>query len=844
MRKTMRDRQGVTLIAAVFIIVILAFAGVMFVTLIGTGSRTAVNDVQSTQALFVAGGGLENAVALLNTATLADRSTCTALDADLNAVSFGQGVFSVTTDTGSPYSSANAVTLTDAGGIDSTITTINVSADPLTQGYAPSGRILIDREAIDYSGTSGNSFVGAVRGADGTIATSHAQGTAVGQYQCSVTATGGVPDLTGSSSRRQVREGIQLPEGWAVGGGGLPADNLNGVACTSDTDCQAVGDNGTIIQWNGTNWSQVDSQTTANLHGLSCTSATDCWAVGDTGTILQWDGSNWNPATSPTTATLNGVSCEATDDCWAVGNRTSNRRNGWVFLHWNGTTWQRTQTISPTAGAQGLLAVSLFDANDGWSVGGPNQNRFVQWNGANWTEYGATAASQLNSVFLLAANNGWAVGNVSGGYELVYRWNGATWTRQAASGQIPNQNLQSVFCTGSSECFVAGANGTISRWNGAGWTNVSPGGGDQLNSLAAIDTTGDGIADDGWAVGAGGVIFRWNGTAWSQWQQANATVLRWRDVAWDDASGGLPLPPPALNGLNAISLLSYADGWAVGNADATPDEVIFHWDGSQWTRVGPSGTISNRNLTSIYCVSADECYAVGYAGGFGERPWILQYNGAWSTVNTGNTARSNLNGVFCAGTGDCWAVGNRVGGGGGGEVIMHLQAGTWGRVGPVAAVPNTNFNGVTCVATNDCWAVGNVSGGNETIIRWTGGPNWAQVGPYAGVPNTNFNGVACVATDDCWAVGDASGGNAVMIHWDGATWTQAGPYAGVPADNLNSVTCVATDDCWAAGDGGLIVHWDGATWSQVASGTVQTLQAIQVIGPADRPQAAWQEVAH
>lgn len=43
--------KGVSLIAAIFIIVILAFMGVMFVTLIGTGSLTSVNDMQSAQAL-------------------------------------------------------------------------------------------------------------------------------------------------------------------------------------------------------------------------------------------------------------------------------------------------------------------------------------------------------------------------------------------------------------------------------------------------------------------------------------------------------------------------------------------------------------------------------------------------------------------------------------------------------------------------------------------------------------------------------------------------------------------------------------------------------------------------
>ncbi len=56
---TTMNARGASLIAAIFIIVILGFMGVMFVSMIGTGSLTAVNDLQSAQALYVAEGGLE-----------------------------------------------------------------------------------------------------------------------------------------------------------------------------------------------------------------------------------------------------------------------------------------------------------------------------------------------------------------------------------------------------------------------------------------------------------------------------------------------------------------------------------------------------------------------------------------------------------------------------------------------------------------------------------------------------------------------------------------------------------------------------------------------------------------
>jgi len=53
------NAKGVSLIAAVFIIVILGFMGVMFVSLINTSALSSVNDLQSAQALNIAEGGVE-----------------------------------------------------------------------------------------------------------------------------------------------------------------------------------------------------------------------------------------------------------------------------------------------------------------------------------------------------------------------------------------------------------------------------------------------------------------------------------------------------------------------------------------------------------------------------------------------------------------------------------------------------------------------------------------------------------------------------------------------------------------------------------------------------------------
>jgi len=516
------NKNGVSIIAAVFIIVILAFMGVIFVTLIGTGSFTSVNEMQSAQALYVAEGGLESAVISLNTSTLGNRIACANVtgDANLTDEPLGQGQFRVTSDAGAPFYPANAATLA-AGGINSTDTTINTNAAPA--GYASSGRIMIDRELIDYSGISGSSFVGAVRGRDGTTAVSHAQNTRVGQYQCSVTSAGGIPTVAAPTAKRTVKEGIQLQEGWAVGDNGVilrwngtawaaaaspVGSDLTSISMLSYADARAVGDrtaatnNGWVfLTWNGTNWTRTNTTNPgsggAGLTSVFMVSATDGWAVGgpNADRFLHWSAGSWIN-TAGAAQQLNSVYLLDTDndgiadDGWAVGVRTAAGNNGWLFYRWDGAAWVRTNRTTPDSNARSLNSVFMTSAADGWAVGGANGDIIVHWTGGAWTNFGAAPAA-LNSVYMLdtdgngIAEDGWAVGNASGG-ELILRWNGAAWVRSGPSALIPNDDLYGVSCVTSSDCWAVGENGTILHWDGTSWVDFASPTGQLLRSVSII----------------------------------------------------------------------------------------------------------------------------------------------------------------------------------------------------------------------------------------------------------------------------------------------------------------------------------------------------------------------
>lgn len=124
---------------------------------------------------------------------------------------------------------------------------------------------------------------------------------------------------------------------------GIPTD-LNGVSCTGPSACTAVGSlsNGNVTTsslvevWNGSAWSTVPTlrpvgAIDSSLNGVSCTTPTDCVAVGSwsngTGSdslVEIWNGLAWWPVESPspseaTSTVLEGVSC-AGPICSAFGH--------------------------------------------------------------------------------------------------------------------------------------------------------------------------------------------------------------------------------------------------------------------------------------------------------------------------------------------------------------------------------------------------------------------------------------------------------------------------------------------------------------------------------------------
>jgi Bacterial Ig-like domain (group 3) len=285
---------------------------------------------------------------------------------------------------------------------------------------------------------------------------------------------------------------------------------IGGVSCVSSSDCWAVGygGNGAAAQtfaehWNGSAWSIVATPNTSpsqnnEFNAVACTSSSDCWAVGQIdstptfGTLAaHWNGTAWSIVTTPNGVNsasendLASVSCFDSSDCWAVGAQSpDNQAFMTLALHWNGTAWSVVTTPNPiSTQISSLIGVVCVNSSDCWAVGGdgsrpPFQTLIEQWNGETWSIVPTPSPVQgggLAGVVCVDTFDCWAVGGAGGGQ------GGAVPQTLAEHGTLTRSPTSTAF---SSTPAVEGQTTTLTA-------TVKPasGGGTPTGSVEFIDWT-------------------------------------------------------------------------------------------------------------------------------------------------------------------------------------------------------------------------------------------------------------------------------------------------------------------------------------------------------------------
>jgi hypothetical protein len=179
-----------------------------------------------------------------------------------------------------------------------------------------------------------------------------------------------------------------------------PAGELNDVDMGAFDFGFAVGDGGTILEFDGSVWTQAESPTTADLNSVEFVSAGAAWAVGDDGTILHYVGGAWIIIMPFTQSDLYDTSFITPDDGWFVGS------SGAVY-HYNGSGW--TPYDVPRTDVNFYCAA--FPASDkGW-VGGDGTTLLVYDGEAFSRESNLpTGPWELKALTAPTADEAWGVG--------------------------------------------------------------------------------------------------------------------------------------------------------------------------------------------------------------------------------------------------------------------------------------------------------------------------------------------------------------------------------------------------------------------------------------------------
>lgn len=479
----MHKQHGFLVIVAALLIVVIGFLGIA-ITYMSVGSSTGVTNLsQSTKALYLAESGFEQAIHLLLTPTISNRITCSGLSI---SNSLGEGAYAVTSS--GPIYSSSSTTLSSS--INASTTTIPVGS---TSAYSATGRIMVDQESMNYSSTNGTNFIGVTRGVGGSLASAHASGAGVGQFQCNLSSQGGVPSLNPPSTtfggKSSLSEAVQLEDGWVAGdnisasvwnlahwnapnekqwtqqaiSGGSTQD-LTSVSIVSNVDVWMVGDKATALHFNGNSWSLVNTGIAGgdNLTSVSAVSSQEVWACADQGKVYKWTpGTNWtspsNPGNNPNSISMVDASGSGVATTgWVVGAKKT-------AYFYNGSAW-----ASANSGINvDLFGVSTLSSTDAWAVG---KAAIYQWNGASWSGSSPTSAT-LNSVSMIksgASDIGWAVG--TGSTALYY--NGSSWALKN-TGLAASLTLNGVVTVNSNEAWTVSSTGLIYEWNGTTWTLIA-----------------------------------------------------------------------------------------------------------------------------------------------------------------------------------------------------------------------------------------------------------------------------------------------------------------------------------------------------------------------------------
>lgn len=273
----------------------------------------------------------------------------------------------------------------------------------------------------------------------------------------------------------------------------------------TDTDTGwAVGDYGTILEFDGERWEKIKNRTYERLYSLHFIDSDKGWIAGNKGTILYTTdgGKNWNIEKNSIKSNIYGIYFIDKNRGWIVGEKglifyTENggitpwykhliggsktwkkqdsgittalydvhftdENNGWIvgefgtilYTKDGGNIWKKKDTL------RGLLAINFPDKEKGWAVGEMGTILHTDDGGNTWNSQDSGTKAYLTDLHFINQKNGWAVGgNLENGATILCTDDGGnTWSKQECGVLTP---LMGIYFSDENNGWITGYNGII-----------------------------------------------------------------------------------------------------------------------------------------------------------------------------------------------------------------------------------------------------------------------------------------------------------------------------------------------------------------------------------------------
>jgi sugar lactone lactonase YvrE len=629
---------------------------------------------------------------------------------------------------------------------------------------------------------------------------------------------------------------------WTLTNGTADQNPLS-VSCGSGLSCWGVGTKNTaeevlLEHWEseGSTWSRAASgikpvvpegATNLRLNAIACTSATECTAVGvytkegQTQPIAErLAASKFTLQTMPAAAgaTLTDIACSSATSCVAIGSKLpkGSTREGFA-VRWNGTEWSTLTTPSPKAegwNERALTSVACGSATSCKATGratneaGESTPYALSYNGSEFslaTLPTLKAGSSLASMSCTSATACLAVGHAAEGGTLAVGWDGSSWTtRSSLNPKEKTAWLNGVSCVGSLTCTtvgkqVGGGETTpLAERVGEIWTLESPPLPKVSNSSTLADVSCPAPAS---CVAVGSDTFAgrsmgesWNGEKWT-------LISGNEDRTPTSISCGAPSACVSV-GTKGTENAPLAEFWEGGGS------VWEHYAGT--ALAVPEGG-SGLRLSAISCTAASECTAAGYYTKESQtRPLVerLGTNNKWTvqSVPMSEATQAALAKVACSTATSCVAVGSKFVKGIGVEAFSARWNGTeWSTLTAPkpAETSEWELTSISCPSVSSCVAVGSrLNKAGETLptaLSYDGNIWTATTLPVGIKAGAALTSVSCGSPSNCLAVG-RTGTSTLAVNWSGSEWSlRTSPSPKEKTSTLRAVSCLAPLTCTAVG---------------------------------------------